>query len=654
VSGPYGPTIVNGIVRYTSASALTTADPNSYSGCLRSWWYRYVDGRKPPQTAAMKRGTEHLHKPIENYYQTGARVFPPWVMVGQRYFPERGDDLAIEHEICLPFGVAKPPDGDPYDLSIAPLRLAGIPVVGKIDLTHARGVYIDNSGELIAEPFPESTMEFVDWKSTSAREYAKTAAELRRAIQMLVYPAWGFTIAPALTHARLSHTYFLTKGSPESWKVTTLMEREEHAPRWEYVESVARSIADAAKETDADKIPANKASCNTYRTGCPHKSYCSAAQHNSLSSRFGGHGSSEPGKASLVTISFKQKPAVTTPSTPTVTPVNTAQHVGVQLTMGAVTLPPPAPGSMTAQILAEEAAALKPTTVPAQTTCPADIASAFQTITRVALQHELGAPKYTGRAAVLHALAGGQKVSDGYEVGGHGRLSALDPISDPASVLALAADLESFAKTKAAEAASVTVTVAPAAPPPTASAVVPTVHITQPVAILPAETPASDPRLAALPVEGLAAAALGVAPAAAVEPEAPKKKGGRPKGSKNTPKSDAPAEAGADDGYRVLYLNAIPSCAYEPLQPNIDELMADMSKQAGSDVRCSDVKPYAFGGWKGLAADSIREAAPNLPGGHYALQTLGSEINACIAEALISARTADGSPVFDLVVRGQS
>jgi hypothetical protein len=643
----YGPSIgPDRSCRFTSASALTTADPNSYGGCLRRWFYEKVEKRKPRQTAAMKRGTEQLHKPIENYYQTGARVFPPWVMVGQRYFPERGDDLAIEHEICLPFGVAKPLDGEFYDLSIAPLRAGGIPVVGKIDLTHARGVYVDNSGALVAEPFPDTTMEFNDWKSTSAREYAKTAAELRRAIQMLVYPAWGFTIAPTLTHARLSHTYFLTKGSPESWKVTTLMEREEHAPRWEYVESVARSIADAAKETDPDKIPANKASCNTYRTGCPHKSYCSAAQHNSLSSRFGGHGSSEPGKA-LVTISFKR------PTTPIVTPVNTAQHVGVQLTMGSMTLPPPAPGSMTAQLLAEEAVALKPTTVPAQTTCPADIASAFLTITRVALQHDLGAPKYTGRAAVLHALAGGQAVADGYEVTGHGRLATIDPFSDPAVVLALAADLESFAKTKAAEAPAVTVTVAPDASAP-AGAVVPTVHITQPVAILPAETPASDPRLAALPVDGLAAAGNPDTKVQGDTPSEPaKKKGGRPKGSKNTPKSDAPAEAGVDDGYRVLYLNAIPSCAYEPLQPNIDELMADMSKQAGSDVRCSDVKPYAFGGWKGIAADSIREAAPNLPGGHYALQTFG-EINACIAEALISARMPDGAPVFDLVVRGQS
>lgn len=649
----YGPAIApDRTCRFTSASALTTADPNSYGGCLRAWWFEKIDKRKKPQTRAMKRGTEDLHRPIENYYATGARVFPDWVMAGQRYFYERGDDLAVEHEICLPFGVAKPADGQFYDLSLAPLRVAGIPVVGKIDLTHARGVYIDNAGQLIAEPFPNTTLEVQDWKSTSAKEYAKSEAELRRAIQMILYGGWAFTVADALDHVRLSHTYFLTKGAPESWKVTTLMDREELRSRMEYVEGVARSIADAAKETDADRVEANKKSCKAYRNGCPHKSYCSAAQHNSLASRMGGSGS-QPGKG-LVALTFKKKDqpagndAAPAPSgQPTVTHVATDAHVGAQLTMGTAV-----PKSMLDQLVAEEQAALaKPTRASvAAPQCPADVAAAFAVIARLGAAMEWGAPMFSGQAAQLYALANGRTL-EGQGFAGSGSLAGLEPITTPEAVLALARDLETYAAGKQPKSA---------AAPEVKTAVV---HNAPPIAVLPPETPASDPKLAALPVAGLPEPGAPAVSAPVTEAQAGgadeggKKRGGRPKGSKNKPETQANVKCstiGSSEFFgdlRFLYLNCTPSVPYEDFASNIAELWAGLTKQAGCDPRATNEKPFGFGGWKGIVADAFHEALPDLPPGHYVLYTDG-DINTCVAEACLTARTAEGASIFDVVVRG--
>jgi len=38
----YGHAVSGGVVNYLSPSAITSADPKSEGGCLRRWWWKYV------------------------------------------------------------------------------------------------------------------------------------------------------------------------------------------------------------------------------------------------------------------------------------------------------------------------------------------------------------------------------------------------------------------------------------------------------------------------------------------------------------------------------------------------------------------------------------------------------------------------------------
>lgn len=677
MGGDYGPaTTDEGEVRYGSASSLTVADPNSYAGCLRRWWYKYRGHEPEPTTAAMLRGTNILHKPIENYYETGAQVFAPLVMAGKRYIYDRGPDLLFEREIALP---PTAPKNTPIDLALAPLKAIGcnIPIVGKLDLTHARGVYLDERGELKAEPHPGITIESNDWKSTGGREYAKTGEELRRTVQMITYGAWDAVIAPRAEFFRLSHTYFLTKGAPEAWKATILIDRREVERGWEYVSGVARSMRDAARETDPERVEGNPKSCGAYRKGCPHRAKCSIGSHNSLNPAlkelFGANGAAallNPNQGDFVSIKNLFAP------TPAAQPI-------IESTPGTLaavlTLPTQ---DIVAQLKAEEDRAKQPTISPALT-------AAFETF--VAAQvHGLGRPKFDGVIAQAFAYYGGQAIAPDGTFPGTGKLAGLDGIADEAQAIKIANDLKSYLDSQPKA--------APAQPVPV---VVPVQHIVPPISILPAETPASSPALAAVPVAGfgaqpsaplipmvnvspavqqaiVAAGAVSIgstAPAPSESPVAPTPaapaKAPRAKKGKSAPAATAPAVepgaqvADAEEPFE-LYVDCIPSHPFETLDTHIafwTNGLANFYKLNPLDIRCAPkaVELLAFGTWKGTLAALAQECARTgkLPRARYVVHTNGSEFNQVVAEALISAhhKQPDGNddtdrPVLDNYTRG--
>ena len=259
-----GPQVVSGKLVWTSASGITTADPNSYGGCLRKWFYEAVEGRKPPPTRAMLGGTD-LHKELEDHLRTGVSLTSPLALAGRMFIPHPGNSILVEK----------------------PIRFAtrgGTPIFGHVDLYNLRESYIDADGVLQSDP-PWS-FEVKDWKTTSDFQYAKSERELAENIQLVTYAEAGFQMWPDLEHARLTHVYFRTKGRPEAKLVTIRRSRDEVASRWNYAESVVESMVEAAGALTAEQVPANKKSCFAYGK-CPHVEYCAEPKRTALDNVFG-------------------------------------------------------------------------------------------------------------------------------------------------------------------------------------------------------------------------------------------------------------------------------------------------------------------------------------------------------------------------------
>lgn len=659
---PYGKAVLDGVPRYSSASSLTTADPNSYAGCLRRWWFDKVRGIKEPETAAQRKGVKELHDPIEHYYHTGSRAFAPFVQAGFHHMPARGADLLIEREIALPLSSPNPGRDDLVDISGAPLRADGIPIVGRIDLTHARGVYVANGGELLAEDFPNTTAEAKDWKSTSSVDYGKQPAELRDAIQMVTYGSYLARVLPALTHARLSHVYFLTRGAPKSWKSTVLVDRDHLAHRWEYVDGIARSLRHAAAETDVEKVPGNPRSCGAYHKGCPHRSICSIGSHNSIPSWAG-----LAMKLDATAQPDEGDPLMSLLKTLNLAPPDPAATAGVAAALNlAGQVAAPTPANPIASLMTTSP---NPITALAEQAAPAlaeRVRTAFTSIKAAGL----GEPPYVGEVGKWKATYDGVEAPRGAGFAGSGKLGGYQNVGTLEELLKLAADVAEYVKSTQVQ----TTTATPeqrgqAATPPVTTVV--TNIAPAATGLVPPETPASKPELAALPVEGfgtvpvalasntpvplnittatmIAAAADGALPATETKVPATRKK--------RTPKvkPDGAAQVGASSDEMILYVDCLPTSGYERLQPRVDAWLAalvDYYKVDPPDIRCATKDPLGMGKWKGVVAAMAREQATKLPQGAHTLITTDSEINKIVAEALESARGPDGEPIFDNIVR---
>ncbi len=72
----------------------------------------------------------------------------------------------------------------------------------------------------------------------------------------------------------------------------------------------------------------------------------------------------------------------------------------------------------------------------------------------------------------------------------------------------------------------------------------------------------------------------------------------------------------------------------EPLQDYVDQLVGQLCEGLKvADLRCApDDSPAAFGKWKGLLSHFVKASPP--PAGAYSIFVDGSEIRACVVEAL--------------------
>jgi len=635
---------VNGEPRFVSSSSLALADNSSPQGCNRAWWYKYVQHAEDEQTEAQRKGIE-LHAEIERYLETGIASLSPLAQAGRHMMPDpvRYDlngkpDLHVELDL-----VPVMPDGS-SGLHLAPVRADGLPFVGWIDVLHERGIN-KGYGDITQTIDPPGTVEVIDWKRVKDAKYAKRDRELLELIQMVGYGKYVFATRPHAKRVRLSHGYFPQKG-PRPFKTSVLADSATIDAKWEHANRVARSIREAAKETNPDRVPANTRACFRYGKDCPFRKDCTAGMHNSLADLLGETAADEL----LVQIRRPQPPP------------------GVQMTLVQTTTegalsgilgdPTPTGPSLTAEALAEQEMAARD---------PA-LFAVYQNI----LAYGKGMVCLGGEAAAAYArmkniqapeagFAGSGDLGkwtitkraqfDGLlgEIPKYFNLPVIAPVTAPAAPAAAAPP----------PAASGTATpVQVAAPPPAATPAVTGAlpdllppdapPQTKPVTTPPAEAPIVTVAIPTTPEQAQAMNAAAIAATTAQADAAPRARRGRPKKNQNQPTvggtaaastpvqaAETQASTGDDNAQTVVYVNAVPSCKSESLWPKVYELLHALGAKTGSpadDPRLADPESkMGYGRWKATLAAYMVEAG--IPPGHWTLDNAYGDLAQAAVEA---------------------
>lgn len=240
------PVVVDGVITYTSVSALQKAH-----SCPRAWWYKYVL-RLPDKekSKGLTRGTEG-HERIAHFLTTGQDILDPLERLGVA----RG---FVPHPL---------PPGAQVEHSIEGKHSAGpIPMKGSIDL------YVPPvaNGELRAI--------VRDWKfKADIGKWGCSADDLinpkhEAGIQMLGYAA--FAVQQGAEVVEVSHVSFQTRGRPDVSLVSAEINQKEVAERWSsVVNRIVPEIIQAAQQTEAKNVRANHDVCEKYG-GCPYKGTC--------------------------------------------------------------------------------------------------------------------------------------------------------------------------------------------------------------------------------------------------------------------------------------------------------------------------------------------------------------------------------------------
>lgn len=650
----YGKSIENGQLRYASASAATTADATADGGCLRKWYFQAAMGIRSPSTRAQEIGIE-LHGQVEHYLKTGEKTLGSLAMSGSHLIPPPGEDLGIELDITIDpevESIARDAEMEgrwedaakiraAYGLANAPLRIAGVPMVGYIDLIHARGT---NQGASDIEDIqdPPNTVEVLDWKTTSDLKWIKTREALASSIQMTVYGAWVLKTVKNVEHVRLSHCYFVTKGSATPRKVTLRVLPAHIEKNLEHVAGVVRLMADAAKATSPNDVTPNTRSCDKFG-GCPARSVCTAGMDDSLSRLIGPSAANAytqrrsgepvtaaaPGGGLFARMMAKKADATASTIQATTTPPNSAQYTA------AITKAYGAPPGQSAAPPVDQAAEIARLKAEGRAAALALLPAGFaQAVARVE-SFGVGMPMLTGAAAVAYATLKDLQLK-GQGFAGSGALAEANKgkgISDPALMAAIAEELAEIppepqamgilpgdvpesdpvlASSPRTEESVVTQVAVQAAPTgsPVASALAAVVAQGE-------KTPRKRRTKAEMEAAKAAEASVAVpAPApVAVEPPTPV--------AAEPAQIDNPTEmTQTSPGQFHIYIGCRPSCPYESLDPIIDAMCDDLAKTVGvTDVRLDEKGPLSFGKWRAVISAAIREN--EIPPGHYVLDMVG-------------------------------
>ncbi len=341
----FGPAVLDGELRYVSASQIEKFDVESYGGCPRRWGFGYIVGKREPEIKAQRLGKQ-CHSQIEHYLDTGENVLGPIALAGFRFLPKPKTTVQevqigalLEH---MPGGFHGP--------VVSELDCAGVPVVGFVDCVNASGAAQNDAGDSVIEP---NVVEAIDWKTTKRiddevdpdtgivlkRGLAKTAEQLSRTHQMVGYGEWLRRRHPNIVAVRLSHGVFQTQRSKVAVKRSALVTVDEVRERWRRSEKVVEAMKAAASVTDVLQLPANLASCSAFGKACPFQADCPRESKDHLASLFGR------GKAMSLLDKIRMR--------------RTGTEVEAAMTTAAAAVPSaPAPYEFSAAALAAETAKL--------------------------------------------------------------------------------------------------------------------------------------------------------------------------------------------------------------------------------------------------------------------------------------------------------
>lgn len=631
----YGRAVQDGVLRYSSPSGLDKADTAQPDGCVRRWWYRYVKGIKEEQSKAAAEGDKY-HEQIAYYLTTGQDMLAAVPRSAMHHIPTPGPDLCVEWALA-----PAAPDAVPNERGLihvdprsSVLYIAGLPIIGWVDLGHARGT---NKGttEILEAHDPPGTLEILDWKFTGDLDKKlkyTTADQVASATPMIAY-GHGMALASersgwSPSQLRLSHVYISTGKREPSRKVSKLVPRDEVGLRWEARAGVARSIQDAARETDPERVEANTRACDAYGRACPYKPQCTAGMHGSLHKMF-NYGKEMTKMGSVLDILKQPAPQNGTagasgyypPATggtalpPNIAPLTPAQGVGVAINIPAPAPPPPVP-------------AIDPR-----------FGDAWAFLERAGY----GYPSLSGAAANALSTIKGWQVPPGTAHNGTGQLAQIK-VSDPADVIRVADQLN--AKIQEMQRPAPAPILPPDAPPSqphlAALPVQPTPQEIAAGTFPPIQQPPPAPGSVVAPAPSAPSTPVPIAPmpvqTAPVEAPAPEpKKRGRPKKDASTPAQAAPIATAGAAGLEV-YVDAVPNCEYTDLASVLDDWAAELANAfKAEDIRCAgEDTPIGYskwrGGWAAYVDAKVRDGA--LPAGSYVLFARRNEIYEVAAAAL--------------------
>lgn len=626
----FGKTIVNGEVMFTSVSALELA-----STCLRRWWYAYKQKLKDPPSDAMDRGNKG-HAEIARYLYTGERAhLSSLVLSGMHQLPPPGPDLLIEHPLIEGMGVES--------LKNARVRVAGIPLIGAVDLGHARpeNYGVSDISQTLDEP---GVLTLIDHKFPANLNNAKTATDLPSTTQMAGYGMWAFATYPELTRVRLQHNYFPVRGTPRAPSI--LVDHETVQDTWNQVHAVAVSIKHAARESNPDLVDANTRACRNYNKDCPAMHVCRAVKQNNLSSLVGITAADRllqirpktPGDLLEMTtatepMSLIGKLQAQRAAAQTAAPVATVQAPPLVAPPSAT----PAPAGPSPEVLAE-IARLKALEAAAAAPVEAPIPTSVDPLLTLLAEIEacgMGLPAFSGAAAQAISKAKGYELSSSALIGGSGELAehVFDDVAVLPDVLTgarqIAADRATSSAPGNTPATSPVETTTPAEKPAKKKA-------GRPPKAKPAEVEsAAQPVVVNVTMQAPAVPPIVIPDAVLEVPPVP------------TPIASAPAPVvveptptpAANTGPINCYVDcAIAGLQTQSLWPLVDFIMDNMSADSGAaDWRFSDPQgKYGFGKGVGILAACLREAPSKglLPAGNYHLDGSMGQIGGHVSETM--------------------
>jgi hypothetical protein len=276
---PVGPSVVDGQIRYVSVSQLDRFDERVDGGCARKWYFEYVV-RRPKRDSRATRIGSLVHGQIERYLLTGRDGLGPLARAGYAFIPKPGRDLIVERSFGRPYELLP---GGQVGPVMSQLTASGVPFIGKADLIHRRGFWLDSVGKENPECFPE----LVDWKTTkriadvvdpdtgevTRRGWAKTAAQIASGWQAVGYARVALRIFPDAEGVRVGHGYFQTEGRRDADKRSCVLARSEVDERWAAADDLVEHMRSAAGEKEVERIKPNYRACAAYG-GCPHRAEC--------------------------------------------------------------------------------------------------------------------------------------------------------------------------------------------------------------------------------------------------------------------------------------------------------------------------------------------------------------------------------------------